>query len=276
MICDVTQEGHLVSSVDVVKAWLAEKGKKRRLHAIVNNAGVGLVGLIDWASIQDYEFCMNVNCYGMIRTVKAYLPLLKSQVVDGNYTSARIVNVTSMAGLTTAQNGSIYFVSKHAAEAFTNCLRLEMRDWDIDVVTVNPSFHETPLVTVMESQWRQCWERLDPDLRQQYGEGKHQLVVLAPSSSSKGSHLSLEYFEGSVLRMLDPPKSQMWRAHVVTDQLVNAVELAHPPLKMLVGLDAKFVLVSLRMMAVWLQDILIPQPAPRPQILNRSGTTKVD
>lgn len=189
MVFDVTKDRDAAECARLVESWIWIAGtdagagdtkKKRHLHAVVNNAGVGNTGLVDWMEMKDYSFCMDVNCYGMIRTVKAFLPLLKKQAVAQSssfYEHARIINVTSMAGMVASAFSSPYFVSKHAAEAFSNCLRLEMRDFGIPVVTVNPSFHETPLTDSMVSLATARWQKLQPQQREEYGEGKATQVM---------------------------------------------------------------------------------------------------
>jgi NAD(P)-dependent dehydrogenase (short-subunit alcohol dehydrogenase family) len=115
---------------------------------------------------------LTVNYFGMVSTVKAFLPILKKQACNQDHKDARIVNVVSMAGLVAAGFGSTYHGSKFAAEGFSICLRHEMDAFDIDVVTVNPSFHETPMTDKMPQVCNDIWNNLDPKLREEYGEGK--------------------------------------------------------------------------------------------------------
>lgn len=86
----------------------------------------------------------------------------------------RILNLTSMAGLVTGSLGmSAYAASKHAANAFSTVLRLELKGFGIQVTTVNPSFHGTPLVNTMGDETTKLWETLDPVKKEEYGEGKN-------------------------------------------------------------------------------------------------------
>jgi 11-cis-retinol dehydrogenase len=147
LLLDVTNGKQVNESYYTVLKWLEDPRaeKKRFLHALVNNAGMGKGGYIDWTKLSDYFTCMDVNCFGMIRMVKAFLPIFKKQVVQNTYRDAQIMNVISMAGL--LGNGGLahspYEVSKNAAEAFTDGLRLEMKMFGIKVVALNPSFHKT-------------------------------------------------------------------------------------------------------------------------------------
>jgi NAD(P)-dependent dehydrogenase (short-subunit alcohol dehydrogenase family) len=161
--------------------------KRRYLHAIVNNAGMGRIGYIDWLKLSDFEDCFAVNCLGQIRMSKAFLPIFKRQATEFKqkpnnaslFYAPKIVNMVSMAG--TSRGGlalSPYEVSKAAAEAFTDALRLEVKPWGIHVVSINPSFHTTPLTTnVYDRLHKDLWTPLSPDLKQEYGEGKRVVKI---------------------------------------------------------------------------------------------------
>jgi NAD(P)-dependent dehydrogenase (short-subunit alcohol dehydrogenase family) len=121
-----------------------------------------------------------VNYFGLIRCCKAFLPLFKEQAIQETHTGGRIINITSMAGL--ISNGvmgmSAYSASKHAANAFSHILRTELlSSYNIQVCTVNPSFHKTPLVDTMGDVLSNIWEKLDPKLKEEYGEGTVLIVV---------------------------------------------------------------------------------------------------
>lgn len=95
--------------------------------------------------------------------------MLKSQAKD--YKLARVVNVVSMAGLVTGGFAAPYHGSKFAAEALSSCLRSELRNFNVQVVTINPSFHETPLVTGMRQKVHDMWNRVPAWKQDDYGEG---------------------------------------------------------------------------------------------------------
>jgi len=62
---DVTSDEQVAGAVKAVEAWLKgsgtqyEKKKRRVLHALINNAGVGTGGLVDWARLSDFQFCID-------------------------------------------------------------------------------------------------------------------------------------------------------------------------------------------------------------------------
>ena len=89
--------------------------------------GVAKSALIDWSSLKDYRFVMEVNFFGVIGVTKAFLPLVKRA-------TGRIVNVSSIAGVSCGYPlSSAYAASKHAVEVFTSTLRQELRPWGIKV-----------------------------------------------------------------------------------------------------------------------------------------------
>ena len=83
-----------------------------------------------------------------------------------------------MAGLVTNAGISTYYGSKFAQEAFTSCLRMELKAFDLDVVTVNPSVHETPMNDGLGNQISKIWQKLSPELKEEYGEGMFILFVV--------------------------------------------------------------------------------------------------
>ena len=65
-----------------------------------------------------------------------------------------------------------YEVSKNAAAAFTDGLRLEMKMFGIDVVAVNPSFHKTPIVEDIRVRMKAgLWDTISPEFKEEYGQG---------------------------------------------------------------------------------------------------------
>jgi NAD(P)-dependent dehydrogenase (short-subunit alcohol dehydrogenase family) len=118
-------------------------------------------------------YTWTVNYIGMVRCCKAFLPILKEQAIQQSYQGMRIFNLTSMAGLVAGLIGfSAYAASKHAANAFSTALRLELQSsFGIQVTTINPSFHSTPLVETMGDTLSEKWEKLDAAKKKEYGEG---------------------------------------------------------------------------------------------------------
>lgn len=184
---DVTDDTSVTKAVAAVSNWLRSSGSSssssdgvqpdpetRVLHALVNNAGVGVSGFVDWTPLSEYQKGMEVNYFGMIRCTKAFLPIFKSQGINRSHVNgSRILCMTSVAGLMPGSIGSSpYAASKHAAQAFTESLRMEVACFDIQVASVNPSIHKTPMgdsVMGMVDKWR---ENTSTAVHEEYGQGK--------------------------------------------------------------------------------------------------------
>lgn len=118
------------------------------------------------------EMLASVNFYGMVRCCKAFLPILQDQATQRKHIGARIINLISLAGLSALPGGaSAYAASKHAAITFSDSLRTELRAFRIQVSTVNPSFHDTPIIPHVQTLKPILWKSLPQETREKYGEG---------------------------------------------------------------------------------------------------------
>lgn len=242
LVVDVCSDQDVDNLRKVVLDWVktGESKEKRFLHAVVNNAGIGNGGLVDWIGMDVYQKNMDVNCMGQIRVVKAFLPFLKDQYASSMqlYKDARIVNMISMAGLVYAMGMTPYSASKFAAEGFSNALRLELRDFGIKVITMNPSFHETPLTMDMTGEAQRCYDNLPQDMKARYGQ---------------------DYLENNILHLLQLPKSVVWRPSNVERDLCRAIDLIHPATRYVTGTDARFGLLLQRVLPDVIQSLTVPR-----------------
>ena len=107
----------------------------------------------------------------MVRSCKAFLPILQDQAIRHKHVGARIINLVSVAGLAAMPGGTAYAASKHAATALTSGLRGELKSFGIQVSAVNPSFHDTPIHARTFDHWMSLWKGLPTEIREKYGEG---------------------------------------------------------------------------------------------------------
>ncbi|XP_071108224.1 D-beta-hydroxybutyrate dehydrogenase, mitochondrial-like [Haliotis cracherodii] len=124
---DVTSDDSVEACVKTVQQKLGDKG----LWAIVNNAGVIGMGDVELLTMDMYKRLADVNLFGMIRTTKAFLPMIRK-------TKGRVINITSVRGVVAFPANSTYVVSKFGAEGFSDCLRMEMKRFGVNVVIVEP------------------------------------------------------------------------------------------------------------------------------------------
>ena len=90
-------------------------------HVVCNNAGVAVIGAVHEHTLADWQWVINVNLWGVIHGVRAFLPRMLAGGDEGH-----IVNTASMAGLTTAQFMSVYDVTKHGVVALSESMYKEM------------------------------------------------------------------------------------------------------------------------------------------------------
>jgi NAD(P)-dependent dehydrogenase (short-subunit alcohol dehydrogenase family) len=121
---------------------LAEATLKRfgAAHIVCNNAGVATFGPIAQSTQKDWEFTMNVNFWGVVYGVQAFVPRLIAQRQGGH-----VVNTASMAGLTGMNWLGVYCASKFAVVGLTESLVRELRPHDIGASVLCPMIVETKI-----------------------------------------------------------------------------------------------------------------------------------
>ena len=96
------------------------------VHLLFNNAGVGTTGLLWEASVQDWEWVLGVNLWGVIHGVRAFVPrMLEAAKADAGY-RGHVVNTASMAGLVDPPLTGPYNVSKHAVVSLSETLHQDL------------------------------------------------------------------------------------------------------------------------------------------------------
>ncbi len=101
------------------------------LYGLVNNAGVGGLGMLSTWSDEDLADIFNVNVFGVHRVTNAFMGLL---IQSGG----RVVNIGSQGGTITSRYYGPYTMTKHALEAYTACLDLELRPYGVRAAIVQP------------------------------------------------------------------------------------------------------------------------------------------
>jgi NAD(P)-dependent dehydrogenase (short-subunit alcohol dehydrogenase family) len=154
---DVTDTGAIEVAVKSVEAEVGEAG----LAGVVNNAGIGVAGPIEFVEIDDWRRQFEVNVFGPAAVVKAFLPLVRRA-------RGRIVNVSSAAGQVSNPLMGAYCASKFALEALSDSLRVEVRGSGISVSVVRPGFIEAPVLDKGKAETATAIEQLPPRGRDLY------------------------------------------------------------------------------------------------------------
>lgn len=160
---------------DIDDAYQMISAKTKTLHALVNNAGIGAFGYIDWISMDSMRNVMEVNFFGHVNMTKKFLPLLITKK------DSRVVNICSVAGYLAAPGMAAYSASKYAFEAFSDSLRREMAIWNLRVSIIEPGFMKTPIVEGHDSALLNLWNRMETDVQTRWGEEhlKQQVSLLS-------------------------------------------------------------------------------------------------
>ena len=96
-------------------------------HLVFNNAGVDAGGLVWESSLQDWNWVLGVNVWGVIHGVRLFTPMMLEAARQDPHYQGHIVNTASMAGLLTPPNMGVYNVSKHAVVSLTETLYQDLR-----------------------------------------------------------------------------------------------------------------------------------------------------
>ncbi|MEQ8627390.1 SDR family NAD(P)-dependent oxidoreductase [Ekhidna sp.] len=108
------------------------------IDALINNAGNAHgLDLIHEGNTDDWDAMMDINVKGLLYVSKAILP----QMVDRK--RGHIVNISSIAGLEVYPRGNVYCASKHAVDALTKGMRMDLNDHGIKVTSIDPGLVET-------------------------------------------------------------------------------------------------------------------------------------
>lgn len=123
---DITKEDDVVAVVERIER---ERGG---IDILVNNAGFGTQGSVEETTLADARYQFEVNLFGLARLTQLVLPHMRAQKFG------KIINVSSAGGKLYAPMNAWYIGSKHALEGWSDCLRVETRDFGIQVVIVEP------------------------------------------------------------------------------------------------------------------------------------------
>jgi NADP-dependent 3-hydroxy acid dehydrogenase YdfG len=108
------------------------------IDILVNNAGLASgLNKIDQGEFSDWDVMIDTNVKGLLYVSRTLMPILKSQK------SAHIVNIGSTAGKNVYQNGNVYCATKHAVDALSQSMRIELLPFGIKVTSINPGACET-------------------------------------------------------------------------------------------------------------------------------------
>ncbi len=197
---DVTDDASMQAGIREIIA------KSGRIDVLVNNAGYGSYGAVEDVSLDEARVQFDVNVFGAVRLTQLVLPHMRTQRLG------TIVNITSMGGKIHTPLGAWYHGTKFALEAISDCLRMEVQPFGIDVVVIEPGGIKTE------------WGGIAADkLRETSGHGQYAIQANAMAESMVG--------EASVKRQ-SPPQ-------LIADTIAKAITARRPKTRYAVGFGAK-------------------------------------
>lgn len=129
---DVTDEDSMTAAAEAIEQ------QSGGVSVLINNAGYGLYGAVEQVPIDDVRRQFETNFFGLVRLTQLVLPGMRRAK------AGRILNVSSMGGRITLPGGAFYHASKYAVEGFSDALRMEVAQFGIDVVLIEPGPVQTP------------------------------------------------------------------------------------------------------------------------------------
>jgi NAD(P)-dependent dehydrogenase (short-subunit alcohol dehydrogenase family) len=180
------------------------------IDILVNNAGVYVVGGLLDLSVQDWEWCLSVNLWGVIHTAHCFVPAMAKRGQGGH-----VVNLSSMYGYWAAPGVIGYLTSKFGVFGFSQSLRAELKPAGIGVSTVCPGVVRTGLVQHMRLKrpgaGEETRERLEKVYqRRNFGPDKVASAIVKAIERNRG--LVLVAPESKVMYVIDrlcPPLSRL-------------------------------------------------------------------
>jgi NAD(P)-dependent dehydrogenase (short-subunit alcohol dehydrogenase family) len=133
------------------------------LDGLVNNAGTALAMPLEFLPLEQLRHQLEVNLVGHVAVTQALLPNLRSA-------GGRIVNVGSIAGRSALPFLGAYAASKHALEAVTDVLRVELRPFGIAVTVIEPGTIATPIWRKGGERFAELAAELPAELGELYGK----------------------------------------------------------------------------------------------------------
>jgi short-subunit dehydrogenase len=136
--CGVTVSEHVFDIADAAAIAAfpeAVKAQHGRTTVLVNNAGVALAGSFEQVTLDEFEWLFNINFWGAVRMMKAFLPMLIAEP------EAQIVNISSIFGLVGTPGQAAYAASKFAMRGVSESIRFELRSEGkhVGITVVHPA-----------------------------------------------------------------------------------------------------------------------------------------
>ncbi|MEX1187760.1 MAG: oxidoreductase [Bacteroidia bacterium] len=216
---DITSESDIKAAMEQIKT------SAEGVDILINNAGYAIYGAVEDTSIEDARRQFEVNIFGLAGLTQQVLPYMRSQK------AGTIINISSVGGKIYTPLGAWYHATKHALEGWSDCLRLELQPFGIDVIIIEPGGILTEFAEVLS----------DPMMER---SGKSAYSNMAKSVSK------------STERMYSK-ESKISKPQVIADVVSKALRASKPKTRYAAGFMAKPILFFRWMLSDRMFDALI-------------------
>ena len=164
LVADVRDEVLVTNAINSLPEHV-----KTTLSILVNNAGLAVgKGPIDQGLIEDWDRMIDTNVKGLLYVSRAVIPLLKANK------KGHIINIASIAGKEVYPGGNVYCATKHAVDALSRAMRIDLVNYNIKVSNLAPGAAETEFSIVRfkgnEAQAKSVYDGYSPLVAQDIAE----------------------------------------------------------------------------------------------------------
>jgi NAD(P)-dependent dehydrogenase (short-subunit alcohol dehydrogenase family) len=198
---DVTSPDSIAAAREEITAALGADG----LFALVNNAGIADTRPLEFTPLEKFRAVLEVDLFGVVAVTQAFLPLIHKA-------RGRIVNIGSVGGMITIPFGASLCASKHAIEAISDALRLELHPAGIFVTLIQPASINSGSAEKLATAVEPTIAALPPEGQRRYGDLLRRFMRATLAEETAGS----------------PPE-------VVATAVLTALRAGRPPIRRLAG-----------------------------------------
>jgi len=174
----------------------------KRIDVVINNAGYGLGGSIEELSDKETRDCFEINVFGTLNVIRTVMPYMRAQL------SGRIINISSIAGITATTGWAIYAATKFSVVGLSEVLAQDVAEFGVKVTVVAPGAFRT---SFLDSGSIQTAQHTIPEYTAVH---QTQQLMLEKGGSQDG----------------DPEKA--------ASAIIDVALMENPPLYLLLGEDA--------------------------------------
>jgi len=199
---DITNEKSVMGVVNEII------DKEGRIDILVNNAGYGSYGALEDVSIEEAKYQFEVNIFGLAKLSQLVLPHMRKQ------NSGKIINISSMGGMFGEPHGAWYHATKFALEGLSDSLRMELKQFNINVVLIQPG--------AIKSEWG--------------GIAKNKLLSVSGNTAYKNLAIKHANLIDRTYKLVGSEPM------VIAKTILKAIETKRPKTRYAVGGGAKLIL----------------------------------